>query len=231
MRIAIHFDAICPWCFIGERRLAQALALRPALKPTVLWRPYFLNPDMPDTGVDFTVYVERKFGGAQRAKRLLASLADIGLAVGIPFDFGAIRRVPPTLDAHVLIRLAHRFGKQTEVAAAVFSAHFTEGLDIGDRAELMRIGIAAGLGETRIAEAFDDAATIEALRAEAETAQRSGTLGVPLFVLDDAFTITGAHEPEVLVRLLDVAAANAEAALTREANFTPPLRRSPPELP
>jgi len=230
MRIAIHFDAICPWCFIGERRLALALAQRPAIHPAILWRPYFLNPDLPDSGIDFSVYVERKFGGAQRAKRLLASLEEIGRSVGIDFDFGAIRRVPPTLSAHILIRLAHRFGKQSEAAAAVFAAHFTQGLDIGDVAVLKRLGTAVGISETRIDEAFDDETAIEALRAEADAAQRSGTLGVPLFVLNESFTITGAHEPEVLVRLLDVAAADEEATAAR-GNFSPPLPQSPPELP
>ncbi|MBN2753147.1 MAG: DsbA family oxidoreductase [Rhodospirillaceae bacterium] len=231
MRIAIHFDAICPWCFIGHKRLALALAQRPQIKPTIIWRPYFLNPDLPDEGIAFSVYVERKFGGTQRAQRLLTTLEEIGRSVGLSFDFKAIRRVPPTMPAHLLIRLAHRSGKQTEVAAAVFAAHFLQGHDIGDFDVLRDIGLASGLSAPRIAEALADTDMVETLRAEAETAQHAGTLGVPLFVLNDAFTITGAHEPEVLLRLLDVAAAGEEDNHWKTGNFTPPLPRFPPTLP
>jgi predicted DsbA family dithiol-disulfide isomerase len=228
MRIAVHFDVICPWCYIGLKRLKLALAMRPALKPAVIWRPYFLNPDLPDAGISFSAYVERKFGGAQRALRLLHALEGIGGSVGIAFDFPAIRRVPPTLDAHRLIRLAQRAGKPCEVAAALFAAHFSEGRDIGDPDELAAIGTAAGLSPRRIVEALADEAMADTLRAEALAAQRAGTLGVPLFVVDDAFSITGAHDPEVLVRLLDVAATAEEFERLEAGNFTPPSRQSPP---
>ncbi len=228
MRIAVHFDVICPWCYIGLKRLNLALAMRPAVKPAVTWRPYFLNPDLPDGGIPFSTYVERKFGGAQRARRLLRALEDIGGSVGIAFDFGTIRQVPPTLDAHRLIRLAHQAGKACDVAAALFAAHFCQGRNIGDIEELAAIGVAAGLSPLRIAEALADEAMAESLRAEADAAQRAGTLGVPLFVIDDAFSITGAHDPEVLVRLLDVATTAAEDERTNPGNFTPPSRRSPP---
>lgn len=228
MRIAVHFDVICPWCYIGLKRLGLALASRPGLRPSVIWRPYFLNPDLPDGGIPFAVYVERKFGGAQRARRLLHALEEIGGTVGIAFDFAAIRRVPPTLDAHRLIRLAHLHGRQTEVAEALFSAHFAQGLDIGDPGVLSALGASAGLSPTRVAETLEDEDLAQALRAEAEATQRSGTLGVPLFAIDDAFMITGAHDPEVLLRLFDVALAAAEDERMGCGNFTPPLPRSPP---
>ncbi len=228
MRIAIHFDVICPWCFIGLKRLGLALKKRPGLNPTVTWRPYFLNPDLPDTGIDFSAYVERKFGGIQRARRLLNTLEEIGRTVDIAFDFGAICRVPPTLDAHRLIRLAHLGGKQTDVAEALFAAHFTQGRDIGDREVLMAAGLAGGLSKTRVTEALTDDDLAETLRAEAEATQHSGTLGVPLFAIDDSFIITGAHDPEVLVRLIDVAAAAEDDDRLRTGNFTPPAPRSPP---
>ena len=83
MQIAIHFDVICPWCFIGLKRLRLAMAQRPGTRPTLIWRPYFLNPGLPDAGIDFSVYIERKFGGALRGKRLLGSLEEIGRGLGI----------------------------------------------------------------------------------------------------------------------------------------------------
>lgn len=225
MQIAIHFDVICPWCFIGLKRLGLAIARRPGVQPTVVWRPYFLNPDLPDAGIDFAVYIERKFGGALRGKRLLSSLQEIGRALGISFAFDAIRRVPPTLDAHRLIRLAHDIGAQTEVAEALFAAHFCRGEDIGDPDVLVGIGTAAGLSRSEIVHALHDFDLAATLRDEATAAQRSGTLGVPLFVLNDSFVITGAHEPEVLVRMLDVAQAGEMETAVPE-NFSPPLPRS-----
>jgi predicted DsbA family dithiol-disulfide isomerase len=228
MKVAIHFDVICPWCYIGLKRLGLALARRPGLKPSIQWRPYFLNPDLPDTGIDFSAYVERKFGGVQRAQRLLHSLEEIGKTVGIAFDFAAIQKIPPTLDAHRLIRLAHLYGKQTEVAEALFAAHFTQGRNIGEPEVLIAEGKMAGLSETRMTEALADDDLAETLRSEAEAMQRSGTLGVPLFAVDDGFVITGAHEPEVLVRLFDVAAAAEEDERQSSGSFTTPLPQSPP---
>ncbi len=177
MRIAVHFDVICPWCYIGLKRLGLALAARPGLKPSVIWRPYFLNPDLPDGGIPFATYVERKFGGAQRARRLLHALEEIGQSLGIAFDFDAIRRVPPTLDAHRLVRLAHLNGRQTELAEALFAAHFARGLDIGDPDVLKALGATAGLSPARIAETLEDEDLAQSLRAEAEATQRAGTLG------------------------------------------------------
>lgn len=226
MQIAIHFDIICPWCFIGLKRLGLAVARRPRAQPTVVWRPYFLNPDLPDAGIDFSVYIERKFGGALRGKRLLASLQEIGHPLGIPFAFDMIRRVPPTLDAHRVIRLAHGIGAQTIVAEALFKAHFCEGKDIGDPDVLIDVAIRAGLAAADVAAALHDLDLAETLRDEATAAQRSGTLGVPLFVLNDSFVITGAHEPEVLVRMLDVAAAGEEDPHDFPGTFTPPLPQS-----
>ncbi len=227
MQIAIHFDVICPWCFIGLKRLRLAMAQRPGTRPTLIWRPYFLNPDLPDAGIDFSVYIERKFGGALRGKRLLGSLEEIGRGLGIPFAFDTIRRVPPTLDAHRMIRLAHRFGVQTEVAEALFTAHFCNGRDIGDPQMLIQAGTRAGLSQAEIEAALADEELAATLRDEATAAQRSGTLGVPLFVLNDSFVITGAHEPEVLVRMLDVAAAGEEVH-AMAANFSPQRSRPTP---
>ncbi len=225
MQIAIHFDVICPWCYIGLKRLGVAIGRRPGVRPTVVWRPYFLNPDLPDAGIDFAIYIERKFGGALRGKRLLSSLQEIGRPLGIPFAFDAIRRVPPTLDAHRLIRLAHEIGAQNQVAEALFAAHFCKGEDIGDPDVLIDAGTDAGLSKAEIVRALHDFDLAETLRDEATAAQRSGTLGVPLFVLNDSFVITGAHEPEVLVRMLDVAQAGEMEAAIPE-NFSPPLPRS-----
>lgn len=230
MKIDIHFDVVCPWCFIGHRRLGLALRERPQLHPAVAWRPYFLNPDLPDEGIPFDLYVERKFGGARRAQRLLTSLAEVGRVAGIAFDFAAIRRTPNTLNAHRLVRLARSADRQTEITAALFDAYFCRGRDIGDRDVLRDIGMAQGLSPAHIEAAFADAGMAESLRAEAEATQRSGAMGVPLFVLNDRFAIIGAQEAEVLIRLLDVAASDDRREGWPFANFSstnPPYPPAP----
>ena len=143
--IEIVYDLVCPWCFLGARRLMRTLRRRPDLLFELTWRPFLLNPDMPRLGMARPDYVVRKFGGEDRARRLYASIADIGRAEGVPFRFERIRRTPSSVDAHRLVRYASRFGRADEMVEALFSAHFTDGRDIGDHGVLLGIAQACGL--------------------------------------------------------------------------------------
>ncbi len=200
--IEVVFDLVCPWCFLGTRRLRRALRARPELVADLMWRPFLLNPDQPATGRET---LARRPGGADRARRLHATLAEMGRAEGVPFRFDLIHRTPPSLDAHRLVRLAARRGVAEEVVDRLFLAHFAEGADIADHATLAGIAAAAGLdrGATRRFLAGDQEA--EAVQAENLRAHRLGINGVPCFVLAGRHAIAGAQEPEVLQRLLDVA--------------------------
>ena len=125
-------DLVCPWCFLGVRRLFRTLRRRPDLLFDLSWRPFLLNPDMPRAGMARADYVVRKFGGEDRARRLYSSIAGIGRTEGVLFRFDRIRRTPSSVDAHRLVRWSSGYGRASEMVEALFSAHFTDGHDIGD---------------------------------------------------------------------------------------------------
>lgn len=203
--IEVVFDLVCPWCFLGIRRLRRMLRSRPDVAAELIWRPFLLNPDLAPQGVPRQEYLVRKFGGEERARRLHGTIAELGRAEGLDFRFDRIRRVPHSLDAHRLVRWAGRFGMADAMVDAVFEAYFMDGVDIGDAAGLA--GIAGRLGlEAPMARRFlATVAEVEAVHADNLRAHRLGINGVPCFVVAGRHAIAGAQEPEVLERLLDVA--------------------------
>jgi predicted DsbA family dithiol-disulfide isomerase len=207
--IEIVYDLVCPWCFLGARRLMRTLRRRPDLLFELTWRPFLLNPDMPRLGMARPDYVVRKFGGEDRARRLYASIADIGRAEGVPFRFERIRRTPSSIDAHRLVRYASRYGRADETVEALFSAHFTDGRDIGDHAVLLGIAQAGGLDPVAVRRFLASDAEADQVHADNLRAHRLGINGVPCFVISGRHAIAGAQEPEVIERLLDVAAIEA----------------------
>jgi predicted DsbA family dithiol-disulfide isomerase len=207
--IEIVYDLVCPWCFLGARRLMRTLRRRPDLLFELSWRPFLLNPDMPRLGMARPDYVVRKFGGEDRARRLYASIADIGRVEGVPFRFERIRRTPSSIDAHRLVRYASRFGRADEMVEALFSAHFTDGRDIGDHTVLLGIAQACGLDPIAVRRFLSSDAEADSVHADNLRAHRLGINGVPCFVIAGRHAIAGAQEPEVIERLLDVAAIEA----------------------
>lgn len=205
MQIEVVFDLVCPWCFLGTRRLRRTLRARPDIAADIAWRPFLLNPDIPMGGVARQDYVVRKFGGEDRARRLHATIADLGRAEGLDFQFDRIRRIPPSLDAHRLVRLADRHGIASEVVEAVFHAYFCEGRDIGDQSVLVAIAANLGMDPLGTRRLLSSTAEAEAVHTDNLRAHRLGINGVPCFVLQGRHAIAGAQEPEVLERLLDVA--------------------------
>ena len=207
--IEIVYDLVCPWCFLGARRLMRTLRRRPDLLFELTWRPFLLNPDMPRLGMARPDYVVRKFGGEDRARRLYASIADIGRVEGVPFRFERIRRTPSSVDAHRLVRYASRYGRADEMVEALFSAHFTDGRDIGDHAVLLGIAQACGLDAVAVRRFLASDTDADSVHADNLRAHRLGINGVPCFVIAGRHAIAGAQEPEVIERLLDVAALEA----------------------
>ncbi|WP_458096864.1 DsbA family oxidoreductase [Roseomonas sp. WA12] len=204
--IEVVFDLVCPWCFLGTRRLRRALRARPELAPELMWRPFLLNPEQPAAGRD---PFARRPGGADRTRRLHATLAEMGRAEGVPFRFDLIHRTPPSLDAHRLVRLAARRGAAEEMVDRLFLAHFAEGLDIADHATLAGIAGSVGLDRAAARRFLAGEQEVEAVTAENLRAHRLGINGVPCFVIAGRHAIAGAQEPEVLQRLLDVALVEA----------------------
>ena len=210
--IEVVHDLVCPWCYLGVRRLFRTMRRRPDLIYELTWRPFLLNPDMPRSGMSRADYVIRKFGGEDRARRLYNSITEIGIAEGVAFRFDRIRRTPSSVDAHRLVRFGARYGRGREVVEALFAAHFSDGHDIGDSAVLRAVAASCGL-EPQDATAFlrsDD--DVDAVHADNLRAHRLGINGVPCFVVAGHHAIAGAQEPEVIERLLDVAAVDAEEA-------------------
>jgi predicted DsbA family dithiol-disulfide isomerase len=207
--IEIVHDLVCPWCFLGVRRLMRTLRRRPDLLFDLTWRPFLLNPDMPRAGMARPDYVIRKFGGEDRARRLYASITEIGRSEGISFRFDLIRRTPYSVDAHRMVRFADRFGQADAMVEALFSAHFTDGLDISDPALLATIASSCGLDGGLARRFLAGNTEIDAVHADNLRAHRLGINGVPCFVISGRHAIAGAQEPEVIERLLDVAAVEA----------------------
>ena len=212
LAIEVVHDLVCPWCFLGLRRLMRTLRRRPDLSYDIAWRPFLLNPDMPRLGMARADYVVRKFGGEERARRLYASIAELGRAEGLQFRFERIRRTPSSVDAHRLVRWAGLYGRGADIVEALFSAHFTDGRDIGDAQVLATVAMECGLDGPAALRFLHSDAEIDSVHAENLRAHRLGINGVPCFVIGGRHAIAGAQEPEVIERLLDVALVEADEA-------------------
>jgi len=204
-------DVVCPWCFIGKRRLGRAMGLRPGLPVEVRWRPFQLDPTIPAGGLDRMAYLTGKFGSAERIGEMHQRIEALGRSEGIAFDFGAIRVSPNTLDAHRLISWAALAGQQDAIVEALFRAYFEQGRDIGASDVLTDIAAAEGLPRDEIAERLAGDTDKAAVQQEIATAGELGIRGVPFFIFDGRFAVSGAEAPETLASALDSAEAEPEA--------------------
>lgn len=200
--LLVVVDTVCPWCWVGKRRLDAALAVLAGegLRLARQWHPFQLNPDMPAGGMPRAEYRARKFGSIERGRELDARLAAEGAKDGLRFDFERIERTPNSLNSHRLIRLAMEEGGAAladAAAEAVFSAYFAEGRDIGDSAVLAAIGDTAGLpaGRTASMLAGDEGAA----EVERDAARARGLGGVPAVILGRQVIISGAERPEAML--------------------------------
>jgi predicted DsbA family dithiol-disulfide isomerase len=201
LAIDIVSDVVCPWCYIGKRRLEAALADREETSAPVLrWHAFQLNPDMPRAGVDRRSYLERKFGGPQGAVEAYARVEAAGREAGIAFAFDRIQRQPNTLDAHRLIAWAQAQDllAASELVERLFRAFFVEGVDIGDSDQLSQLAAMSGL-DAAAARAW---LATDAGRADVAAADRRahelGISGVPFFIFNQRLGVSGAQTPEVL---------------------------------
>jgi predicted DsbA family dithiol-disulfide isomerase len=202
--VDIVSDAICPWCFIGKRRFEQAMAAAAKdIEVLVAWRPYQLNPEMPPEGMDRKAYLSAKFGGDAKAETIYERVREAGATVGIDFNFGGIPRTPSTIDAHRLIGLAGRAGRQDAVVEGLFRAYFLEGRDIGDRAVLAAVAAAAGFEDKAIRDYLAGRDDVERVANEDAMARRMGIQGVPCFILNRKYAISGAQEPALFLEAFD----------------------------
>lgn len=210
LNIEVISDGICPWCFVGKRRLEKALkAVEGRDEIQVTWRPFQLNPNMPKEGMDRRTYRTAKFGSWEKSQALDAQVAAVGAAEGIPFAFDRIQRTPNTFDSHRLIWLAQREGIQDAVVEALFRSYFTEGLDISDRQILLDIASTVGLPQVDRFLDSDDG--VEAVHQEEREVRQRGISGVPFFIINSDRGISGAQPAEALLAAFEQALALANA--------------------
>jgi predicted DsbA family dithiol-disulfide isomerase len=195
--IDVVSDVICPWCFLGKRRLDAALAQMDDLDVFVRWRPFMLDPTIPPEGLDRHQYMLNKFG-PERLKTIHDPLIAAGDELGVPYNFDAITRTPNTLDAHRLIRWSHTVERQHEMAERLFMAYWSEGQDVSDHAVLARCAGEVGINARQIAEILATDQDVEETKVEIAHASTIGVTGVPTYILGQSYALVGAQSPEVL---------------------------------
>jgi predicted DsbA family dithiol-disulfide isomerase len=203
--IEVVSDVVCPWCFIGKRRLEKALALVAQKGAEVHWKAFELNPQAPKEGMDRQAYRARKFGSAAYAKELEARVIEAGAEEGIEFHFDRVERVPNTFDAHRLIWLAGREGSQDAIVENLFHAYFIDGQDVGNPGTLQKIASQSGLDSTRVDELFHTDLGQRQVHDEEREAHTRGVNGVPSFFLAGLPVMSGAQKPEILASAFGVA--------------------------
>ena len=211
IEIDVVSDTICPWCYVGKRRLERALAGFDADEVRVRWHPFQLNPDLPREGMDRAEYVAAKFGGAEAARALYDRIREAGAEEGIAFAFERMPRTPNTFASHRVVRFAAREGRQDEIVEALFRAVFMNGRDIGDFETLVDVGAECGIDPVALAEHLAGAEEADLLRAEEERSRRMGVTGVPFFIIGGRYAVTGAQAPAVLRGVLDRVAEESVA--------------------
>ena len=212
MQIDVVSDTVCPWCYIGKRRLARALELRPEVEFDVRWRPYRLDANVPREGVDRRTYMKAKFGDGPKVQAMSDAIKAEGAREGIAFAFDRIERRPATLDSHRLIRWAAAIGLQDAAVERLFAAYFIEGRDIGDAAVLEYLASDIGMDSLQVAELLAEDTDRAAVEREAKLAGEMGITGVPTFIFANRFALSGAREPDVLLKVIDKALEQADAA-------------------
>jgi predicted DsbA family dithiol-disulfide isomerase len=214
--IDVVSDVVCPWCYLGQKRLDRAIAATPGVDVAVNWRPYQLDPTIPAGGVDRQKYMLAKFGDPSRIEQAHQRLVSLGAAEGIDFAFEAIKVAPNTLDAHRVIRWAGAAGNgaQDRVVRRLFKLNFEDGANIGDASVLADAAAEAGMDAAVVTTLLPSGADVDAVKAEIATASRMGITGVPCFLLEGRYAVMGAQDAEVLADAIRrVAEAKAKGEL------------------
>ena len=204
MLIEVYADVVCPWCFIGKRRLERALAMRPEIQASVKWRPFQLNPWMPPEGMTRAEFLTAKFGAAD-AGRIYDGIRRTGEGEGLEFSFDLIETMPNTLDAHRLVRWADQQGPAEPLVDALFSAYFTDGARLGEHGVLASLASAAGYDRDAAMAFLISGLDTDIVREADAGARQVGIQGVPCFIIEERYAVSGAQEPEYFMPLFDLA--------------------------
>ncbi len=203
LAIDVVSDVMCPWCYIGKRRLEAALKQRPDLDVVVQWHPYQLDATIPKGGMDRQEYLNKKFGGPDGAKSVYANIVKAGEVEKIPFAFDQIPYSPNTIDCHRLIHWSQEGGHQDALVERLFELFFLEGKDVGDHAVLQSAARDVGMDGEKVAQLLSGDSDVDTIEKSIASAQKMGIQGVPCFIFDNKYVVSGAQSPEVFLELLD----------------------------
>jgi predicted DsbA family dithiol-disulfide isomerase len=210
VRIDVVSDVVCPWCFIGKKRLEKALALKPEIAADVHFRPYFLNDWIPREGITREEYLTKKFGSVERYNGIAGRVIAAATAEGLTYNKDKISRQPNTLDCHRLIRWADAIGKAPQMKQKLMDLYFTEGADLSGRDVLAKAAGDVGLDTAQVREWLGTDKDVAAIEQEATAAKDAGIDGVPCFVIAGKYAISGAQAPEQLAEVIERAAAEQQ---------------------
>ena len=212
IEVDVVSDVMCPWCYIGKKNLEAAVQALEDIDVAINWRPFQLDPTLPAEGKERRQYLEEKFGRGEGAKDIYRRIEDAGQAVGIDFRFGAIGVSPNTLDAHRLIRWAGGVGREVQerIVNRLFELYFLEGGNIGDHRLLVAVAEDAGMDGALVRELLAGDSDKEAVQREIATAQQMGITGVPCFIIDQRYAVSGAQPPEILAQAIRQASAERD---------------------
>jgi predicted DsbA family dithiol-disulfide isomerase len=216
LTIDVVSDVVCPWCFIGKRRLEKALALKPDIPVEVRFHPYFLNPWVPREGMSRDEYLTTKFGSVERYHSIAQRVAGAAAEEGLTYAVDKMKRQPNTLDCHRLILWAQESGNGARMKQRLMDLYFTEGADLSDREVLVKTAADCGLDADMVRQKLASDADVERVSSAAESAKDAGIDGVPTFILDGVAAISGAQSPEVLANAIEQVANNRERFLAEQ---------------
>ena len=202
LTIDVVSDVVCPWCYVGKRRLERALVQQSDEKVEIRWLPFFLDPSVPAGGIPRIDYITRKFGTSGKITPAHERLVGIGAGIGIDFKFERIERQPNTLDAHRVIGWAQEAGRASPVVNRLFELFFTEGADIGAHDVLIEAGKFAGLDASKLRQDLAGDRDADLVARQAIAATNAGIGGVPFFVFDKKLAVAGAQEEEVFLEAM-----------------------------
>jgi predicted DsbA family dithiol-disulfide isomerase len=216
IKIDVYSDVICPWCYVGKRRLERALdEAGQAVEVQVAWRPFQLNPTIPAAGVDRMTYLEAKFGSLDAFRRLEDQVLVAGASEQIAFAFDKMTKTPNTFLAHRLIWFAAQEGRQEHVVESLFRGYFEEGMDIGSAFTLVQLAERAGLSGDAVDRFLASQLGISEVKAEEAQGHQLGIRGVPYFVFNETYGISGAQPVTVLLSAMDKARGQGSPATQR----------------
>ena len=203
IKIDIYSDTICPWCYIGHNKLLSAINSASQFKFDLVWRPFQLNPDMPDEGMERQKYLEVKFGGKQKAKDTYQSIYNVGVENNIHFQFEKIKTTPNSFASHKLLAIAHRMNKQSSVVESLFYSYFIEGVDIGNMEQLIIIAKQHNIYDDKTMQYLKSDEDRDNLLSEEIQARELGIKAVPCFIINREFVLFGAQDKKKFIDLFN----------------------------